>query len=268
MQPMINIALRAVRSNLEHLLSILEREKLSLTDPDNVKRMLSRVESSFYETLARGLERAYPKHHIAKRGDLSGPAKGFSWHVMPLHNRLNLIKGLPDWGFSVVCKKDGQTEHALILMPALGLEYTASRGHGAELNGRRIRVANLADESLAVGSSNLISGLGKADDETPVQEILDLHLQLEKRVFALNQHRSLAIALAHLAAGKTDVVISKQPDPQELAAGLLIAKEAGALSSDFNGGPVTERSPAIMVASAKLTKRLLPVFKGKQSLFG
>lgn len=267
MQPMINIALRAVRSNLEHLLSVLERERLSLTDPDNIKRIISRVESSFHETLSRGLERAYPKHHIAKRGDLSAPAKGFSWHVMPLHNRLSLIKGQPDWGFSVVCKKDGQAEHALILMPALGLEFTASRGHGAELNGRRIRVANLAEETLAVASSNLINGLGKADEGTPVQDILNLHLQLEKKVFALNQHRSLAIALAYLAAARTDIIISKQPDPQELAAGLLIAREAGALSSDFNGSPVTDRSPVVMVASAKLTKRLLPMFKGKQSLF-
>ncbi len=267
MQPMINIALRAVRSHLEHLMTVIDRENLSFSDPANLKRVLSRIESSFYEQLSRGLQRAYPTHHIAKRGDLSAPAKGFSWHIMPLHNPISLVKRQPDWGFSVLCKKDGHAEHALILMPALNEEYTASRGHGAELNGRRMRVSPLADESLAVASTNLLKGLAEVEDPDRRQGLVELYARLDSGVFTLESHRSLAIALAHVAAGKTDLLISKAPTAHEMAAGLLIAKEAGALSSEFNGNPVSDRSPVMLVANPKLAKRVLPWFKGKQTLF-
>jgi myo-inositol-1(or 4)-monophosphatase len=110
MQPLINIALRSIRATNEQIQLILDREELSFTDPEKLKRVITRVDSVFFDDLSKALQRAYPNHIIAKKGDLRG-SKGFTWHIMPVHNTTSLARGLPDWCFSVVCKKNDQPEH-------------------------------------------------------------------------------------------------------------------------------------------------------------
>ena len=135
MQPMVNMALRAIRTTVDEIKMIVDREELSFNRPETIDRVINKVNVTFYEHVTKALKRAYPKSYVADYGDLRGKADNHSWHVLPLHNQTSFIHGLPDWCFSVVCKKNDQTEHSLVIFPATNEEYTASRGSGASLKG-------------------------------------------------------------------------------------------------------------------------------------
>jgi len=255
MQPMINIALRAIRSINEQINLIIEREELSFTDPGAIKRVITRVDSTFYENVSRTLQRAYPTHQIAKKGDFKGNAKAITWHIMPLHNAASLIRGLPDWCFSMICKKNDQPEHALIIFPQNGDEFTASRGAGATLNDRRLRVSKNKDLELALIGTNVLEGIGSNERRT---EILDAYAELEKASFEVRSGHCIPQQLVWAAAGKIDAAVLDNINPTETAAGLMIAKEAGALSGDFAGNPLTDKSNNLVCCNPKLLKSLTP----------
>ncbi|WP_020409488.1 inositol monophosphatase family protein [Hahella ganghwensis] len=255
MQPMINIALRAIRSTNEQINLAIEREELSFSDPDAIKRVISRVDSAFYENVSRALQRAYPTHQINKKGDLKGNPKGISWHILPLHNPASLIRGLPDWCFSVICKKNDQPEHALVIFPQSGDEYTASRGSGASLNGKRLRTSKTKDLELTLVSTNILDGIGNKENPTG---IFNTYAKLEKDCFGIRSAQCIPEQLVWIAAGKIDAVMLQHISPTETAAGLMIAKEAGALSADFNGNPLTDRTSNLICCNPKLLKNIAP----------
>jgi len=254
MQPLINIALRSIRATNEQIQLILDREELSFTDPENLKRVITRVDSLFYEDLSKALQRAYPNHLIAKKGDLKG-GKGFTWHIMPVHNTTSLARGLNDWCFSVLCKKNDQPEHALVILPVSGDEYTASRGGGASHNGRRLRVSKISDLQLALLSTNLLDKVSQPELTAPVCEA---YIDLDRTCFGLRSAHCIPLELCRVAAGSLDATLLRGISPQETSAALLIAKEAGCLSSEFGGNPLTDRSSTLICCNPKLLKLLAP----------
>lgn len=253
MQPMVNIALRAIRSTTADVKMILTKEEFSFERPDSISRTIDRINATFYTKVAKALQRAYPKSHIADYGDLRGKAGNFSWHILPLHNPASLIHGLPDWCFSLVCKKNHHPEHSLVVFPQTDEEYTASKGAGAALNERRLRVTAKQELAVAVVSSNILQQLSNSPDP---EKTLKFYQQLDRATNSIRSGHCLPQQLVWVAAGKLDATLLNNADPTETAAALLIAKEAGALTGDFNGGPLTERSHSIICSNAKLLRAL------------
>src|SRR5690606_15906290 len=249
MQPMINIGLRAIRSANEQLMLALDRDGGKAATSQDLKKFLSQLEASYYDTLARALARAYPAHKIAKRGDFQGIEKGFSWHISNIHNPLSLLRNMPDWAISVVCKKNGVAEHALLTAPAQHDEFTASRGAGASLNGRRIRVGTLANLEHAIVSTNLLTTVN-VDNTTPSP----VFCELLNSAFQVRTSQCSALDLVQVAANRLDAVVLDQLIPMDLSAALLICKEAGALAGDLNGQPGTESNRRLVCAGPKLFK--------------
>lgn len=259
MQPMINIALRAVRASSEQIQFLLEREEISLSDAGKVTRLVNKINRTFYDDVSNALLRAYPKHHVAAMGVYQNEA-GYSWHIMPVHNTTGLIRGLGDWCFTILCQKDGQAEHALVIAPQSGDEYTASRGRGSALNGRRLRVSALTDIKLAVIAQNLLES-PQAENTFP--KLQQLHEQLNRQCFMLRSSHCLPLALCQVAAGNLDAAYLNGATQAETAAALLIAREAGALTSEFNGAPNTEKSDELLCTSPKFLKTLIKSLKAE-----
>ncbi len=259
MQPMVNMALRAIRSTNEQISFILDREELSFSRPEAISRVVTRVNTTIYDSLSRALQRAYPKHSIAKHGDLTGNKGQFTWHILPLHNPTSMVRGLPDWCYSVICKKDNQAEHALVIFPATGEEFSASRGNGASLNDKRLRVSNNKDIGLALLSTNILDNISEAKTK---EALLDIYLELDKDAFGVRSAHCIPQQLVRVAAGKLDAALLINIDPTETAAGLLIAKEAGALTGGFDGRPTTDKSTDMICSNPKmlrvLTQRIQP----------
>lgn len=247
---MINISLRAIRSTTEQLMQILERDSGKITTAQDLKKFLSQVEMNYHESISRALARAYPAHKIAKRGDFLSADKGFSWHISNIHNPLSFLRGLPDWGISVVCKKGGIAEHAILTCPATQDEFTASRGSGASLNGKRIRVSGVAALENAIIATSVV--------QAPLTEEnangLNLFRELAKSCAQIRTSHCAAMDLANVAAGRLDAVVLDQTTAADLSAAMLICKEAGGLTGDFFGQPATEAAKRVVSANPKLFK--------------
>lgn len=250
MQPMINISLRAIRSSNEQLMQLLERDGGKIATAQDLKRFLAQIEMNYYENISRALARAYPAHKIAKRGDFLAADKGFSWHISNIHNPLSFLRGLPDWGISIVCKKGGIAEHGILTFPATQDEFTASRGSGASLNGKRIRVSGVAALESAIIATNVLQAPLTEDNSAK----LNLLKELANASFQVRTTYCAPLDLANVAAGRLDAVVLDQTTPADLSAALLICKEAGGLAGDFNGQPATESSKRILCANPKLFK--------------
>lgn len=253
MQPMINMALRAIRSTLDEVRMIIDREELSFSRPELIDRVINKVNATFYEQVTKALKRSYPKSYFAAYGDLRGKKDLHSWHVLPLHNETSLIRGLPDWCFSVICKKNDQTEHSLVVFPATNEEYTASRGSGAALNEKRLRVSGNTDLSLAMLSTNLLQDIAESSES---DKAMALYKRISAASFGVRSGHCYPQQLVWVAAGKLDATVLTNITPAETAAALLIAKESGVLTGDFESRPITDRSESIICGNPKILRAI------------
>jgi myo-inositol-1(or 4)-monophosphatase len=215
--------------------------------------VINRINVTFYEHVIKALQRAYPKHYFAEYGDLRGRENHYSWHILPVHNQTSLIRGLPDWCFSVICKKNDHSEHSLVIFPATNEEYSASRGSGASLNERRLRVSGNNDLSLALISTNILQNISES---ATANENLALYRKLDEATFGIRSGHCFPQQIVWVAAGKLDATLMTHTDPLETTAALLIAREAGVLTGDFAGRPVTDRSDSIICSNPKILRAI------------
>jgi myo-inositol-1(or 4)-monophosphatase len=145
MEPMINIALRAARKAGENIVRASDDLERFEVRAKGVNNFVSDVDIAAEKEIIYHLHKAYPEHAIlGEETGLSGDADAeYRWVIDPLDGTTNFIRGIPHYAVSIACLSKGKLEHAVIVDPVRREEFTASRGRGAQLNGRRIRVSNL-----------------------------------------------------------------------------------------------------------------------------
>jgi myo-inositol-1(or 4)-monophosphatase len=195
----------------------------------------------------------------AQGGDvLGGPqrpgreagTRELTWALDPIDGTANLIHGLPLFAISLALVRDDHPVLGIIDVPALGQRYSAVHGQGANRNGQPIRVSDsdsLADAMVTVGD------FAVGEDAARRNELrLAVTAQLARRVLRVRMLGSAAIDLAWLAEGKTDACIILGSHPWDIAAGVIIAAEAGAKIVDLDGSAHTLRAKATIAASPAL----------------
>ena len=191
--------------------------------------------------------------HIAFLGEEESSATGtreLTWALDPIDGTANLIHGLPLFAISLALVRDDHPVLGIIDVPALGQRYSAVHGQGANRNGQPIRVSDsdsLADAMVTVGD------FAVGEDAARRNELrLAVTAQLARRVLRVRMLGSAAIDLAWLAEGKTDACIILGSHPWDIAAGVIIAAEAGAKIVDLDGSAHTLRAKATIAASPAL----------------
>src|SRR5450830_295298 len=218
MQPMLNIALRAARSASELIFRSIERLDTIKVDEKDAKDYVSEVDRAAEQKIIDALRKAYPTHSIL--GEETGMHKGsgegedYLWIIDPLDGTTNFLRGIPHFAVSIACKYRGRLEHAVVLDPVRQEEFTASRGRGAQLNGRRLRVS---------GRTNLDNYLG-------------MFRALVGQTAGIRRAGAASLDLAYVAAGRFDAFWESGLSEWDMAAGALLIQEAGGLVSDFTGG--------------------------------
>ncbi len=175
--------------------------------------------------------------------------------IDPLDGTTNFLRGIPHFAVSIACKYRGRLEHAVVLDPVRQEEFTASRGRGAQLNGRRLRVS--------VGRTSLDGALwyrlrsGDYPDGQPRQ--LPGHVPRPGWPDRRHPPRRLRRAWTRLyvAAGRFDAFWESGLSEWELAAGALLIQEAGGLVSDFTGGHDFLEKGHIVAGNTKCFKAVL-----------
>ena len=145
MQPMLNIALRAARSAGELIVRSTDRLDAISVNEKEAKDYVTEIDKAAEQSIVAALRKAYPNHGIlGEEGGLlegSGDGTDYLWIIDPLDGTTNFVRGIPHYAVSIACKYRGRLEHAVVLDPVRQEEFTASRGRGAAVNGRRLRVS-------------------------------------------------------------------------------------------------------------------------------
>lgn len=200
---------------------------------------------------------------LGEEGHRDQGAGGLTWVLDPIDGTANLVHGLPLFAVSLALVRDDQPVMGIIDLPALGQRYSAVNGRGATLNGRALRVREprgLADAMVTIGDYAV--GDDAAGKNTPR---LAVTAQLARTVLRVRMLGSAALDLAWLAEGKTEVCITLGSHPWDIAAGLVIAREAGAQLVDVDGRPHTLQSQSMIGAPPDLIPDILRLLADTRS---
>jgi myo-inositol-1(or 4)-monophosphatase len=226
---MIKAAYRAGRS-LKRDLGEVENLQVSLKGPRNfVTAADRRAEEIVYEDLAK----ARPDYgFLGEEGGVrAGADKSHRWIVDPLDGTTNFLHGIPHFAVSIALEREGAIVAALTYNPANDELFTAERGKGAFLNDRRIRVSarqRLAEAVVACG----LPHYGRGDLALGRHEIA----AAQQHFAGLRRFGAATLDLAWIAAGRFDAFWERNLSPWDLAAGMLLIREAGGFVTDLDGG--------------------------------
>jgi myo-inositol-1(or 4)-monophosphatase len=178
------------------------------------------------------------------------------WVVDGTEGAVNHVHGLPEWGVTITLVTDGQPELTVFRQPIGDLTYTATRGQGAFLNGRRLRVSAKTDLSAAA-----VTASQGGNDSVVYERFAGAFAAMASRALLVRNTIPTVFPLLGLAAGQYDVFWQYEPDLPGTASGALLTGEAGAIVSDLAGAPWDVNSADILVAAPGLHAAALEVLK-------
>lgn len=257
MQPMLTIALRAARQAGEYIVRATDRlDRLPVTEKSS-SDFVTEVDRKAEEMIIRALQKTYPDHgFLAEESGQINPDADVQWIIDPLDGTTNYIRGIPHYAVSIACMHQGKIEHAVVYNPASREEFTASRGSGAQLNGRRIRVSNRTTlEGSLIGTGTPF----QHHFEGQMHDYMQALGQLAGQSAGVRRMGAASLDLAYVAAGRFDAFFEIGLQPWDIAAGLLLVQEAGGLVSDFNGGLNPLDSGNVVCGNPKCFKHTLQV---------
>lgn len=258
MEPMLTIALNAARKAGTIQERAFERLDLVKVEEKNNNDFVSEVDRKSEQEVIFHLKKAYPDHRfIGEESGVSGAQDSdYEWIIDPLDGTTNFLHGIPHFAVSIACRFKGKLEHAVVYDPIKREEFTASRGRGAMLNGRRIRV------SQRTGFDGAVFGTGIPFNGFALEHI-DEYVACLKEVASVSagirRPGSAALDLAYTAAGRFDGFWEMNLKQWDTAAGLLLVSEAGGLTADFKGGNQYLESGNVVCATPKLFKPLMQI---------
>ncbi|TNF36206.1 MAG: inositol monophosphatase [Gammaproteobacteria bacterium] len=261
MEPMLTIALRAAREAGEYIVRAGERLDRLTVESKSVNDYVSEVDREAERILIEALKAKYPDHgFLAEESTPSDNIREceYLWVIDPLDGTTNFLRGIPHYAVSIACYHKGRLEHAIVLDPVRREEFTASRGRGAQLNGKRIRVSGR--NSL----EGALLGTG-VPFKSRFQEHMPAYLQtldkLALQTAGIRRAGAAALDLAYVAAGRLDGFWEIGLQEWDIAAGALLIQEAGGLISDVRGGADHLHSGHVVCATPKCFKPMLQVIQ-------
>lgn len=230
MHPLMNIAISAARSASKIILRATDRLDTIKVSEKGHNDFVTEVDQQSEQCIINTIHDAYPDHAIlGEEGGKSGNSD-YTWIIDPIDGTTNFIHGHPHFCISIGIQFKNTIEHGLIYDPLRQELFTATRGGGAFLNDRRMRVA----QHKQFAGSIITSGFGHKS----IQDI-DIYLKMLAVILpqAAGTRRSGSAALdfAYVACGRIDGLWEMNLAKWDMAAGSLLIKEAGGIVDDFNG---------------------------------
>ncbi|GAB6079822.1 MAG: inositol monophosphatase family protein [Hydrogenophilus thermoluteolus] len=259
--PTLNIAIKAARRAAQIInRAALQLERLTIerkAQNDFVTEIDRAAETAIIETIRE----VFPDDRIlAEESGASGAeSKGNEWIIDPLDGTTNFIHGLPQFAISIAVRRHGVLEHAVVFDPSRNELFCASRGSGAYLNERRIRVSRLDRLSDALIGTGFPFRQGQDLDT-----YLAIFKALMRKTAGLRRPGAASLDLCYVACGRYDGFFESGLSPWDIAAGALIVQEAGGFVTDWQGtehfletGAVVAGNPKVFAALvAEIQKQL------------
>ena len=258
MHPMLNIAIRAARAGGRVLTQSMNRIETIRVESKGKNDFVSEVDRATEAEIVNTLQRSYPDHRFIceENGEIGPSDAEFEWYIDPLDGTRNFLHGYPAYCVSIAVAKEKRLDQAVIYNPVSQELFTGSRGAGATLDGKRIRVANLNGLEHAMLSSGYAND-GKSDFEAYLKTLATFTSQAS----GIRRQGSAALDLAYVAAGRLDGYWQFGLKKWDIAAGALILREAGGLVGDMTGDEHWFESGNVVAASPKVFNAMIRTFR-------
>lgn len=258
-EPLLNIAIQAARAAGDIIVRALDRPDKMNIQEKGLHNYVTNVDKQVEREIIAIIAKAYPQHSFL--GEESGQAGDHDglWIIDPIDGTRNFIHGFPHFAVSIAYRYRNRLEHGVIYDPLRQELFTASRGKGAHLNERRIRVSTQKKLEHCL--------LGTGFPAYHSEAVQRKHLQVLQSVVPIcgdvRRAGSAALDIAYVACGRLDGFWEMGLSIWDIAAGVLLVKEAGGLVCDNEGGEEYLRSGNILAANSAILRQLLPLLKAQ-----
>jgi myo-inositol-1(or 4)-monophosphatase len=253
MQPLLNIAMRAARRAGDLIVKSLSRLDSLKIDSKGRNDFVTDIDRKAEADIIATIHRSYPQHAIlAEESGRSGEGE-FVWIIDPLDGTTNFLHGFPTFAVSIALQHKGRLEHGVVYDPMRQEFFTASRGDGAQLEGKKIRVSSQRTlEGSLIGTGFPFRAGAHIDEYLAMLKIV------MSTAAGIRRPGAAALDLAYVAAGRIDGFWEFGLSPWDTAAGTLLIQEAGGRVGTPTGSEYTLGSN-IVAGNPKVYQALLDV---------
>ncbi len=255
MHPLLNVAVMAANRGGDSLIRSLNKLDRIKVEQKGRNDFVSEADRNAERAVIDTILKHYPDHAILAEESGRRGESDHVWVIDPLDGTTNYLHGFPVFCVSVAVLVKGRQEHAAIYDPMRQELFTASRGQGAQLDGRRIRVSGEKRLQLAL----LGTGFPYRDSNEALEPYLQMFRRALENTAGVRRPGSAALDLAYVAAGRLDAFWETGLSQWDIAGGTLMIREAGGIVSGLDGsedyldtGHVLAGTPKIYSAVAKL----------------
>ncbi len=256
MHPMLNIAVKAARRAGNLINRSTDRiDHLTITKKSHAD-FVSEVDRVAEQTIIQTLLEAYPDHAILAEESGTHGSSEFVWIIDPLDGTTNFLHGFPQFSVSIALQHKGIITQAVVYDPTKNELFTATRGRGAFLNDKRLRVTKrvqLADALIGTGFPYT--------NFEHMDAYMGIFKDLMQQTSGLRRPGSAALDLAWMAAGRYDGFFETGLHVWDIAAGTLLITEAGGMVSDLHGSDTFLKTGHICAGNPNIHPLLLDVIQ-------
>jgi len=245
--PFLNTAIEAVHKGGDLLMKYRDRVDAIPVERKARGDYTSEIDHACEATIRNDLQRRYPDHAIVGEEDGKSGDSDHVWLIDPIDGTSNYLRGIPHYAISIALAVKGRVEHGVVYDPVRDELFAASRGQGATLNNRRIRVS---------GRSNLSGAILGAAFPFRQRRLMPAYSAMFDALFDqaedVRRAGAASLDLAYVACGRLDGYWELDLKPWDVAAGALLVQEAGGVVMDIAGGERWLQSGHILAAPFKL----------------
>jgi myo-inositol-1(or 4)-monophosphatase len=250
--PVINVMARAAEKaarSLKRDFGEVEQLQVSRKGPGD---FVSAADHRAEGTLREELHKARPTFGLLleESGEIKGSDPSHRWIVDPLDGTTNFLHGVPHFAISIGLERDGDVVAGVVYDPIKDEMFWAEKGVGAYLNDRRLRVSSRRKLDEALIATGITARAGAAEDERAVF-VAQVDAALAS-VASVRRFGSAALDLAYVAAGRYEGFWENHLSPWDIAAGIVLVREAGGYVSEIAGGHDMLASGSTLAANAQL----------------
>ncbi|MAS83850.1 MAG: inositol monophosphatase [Legionellales bacterium] len=254
MHPMLNIAIRAARAAGDSIVREMDRACDIPIEDKGKNDFVTEVDKNAEEIIISTIQKSYPDHaFLAEESGQKGESD-YLWVIDPLDGTTNFLHSFPHFAVSIALKQKGILNQAVVYDPLKQELFTATKGKGAQLNNRKIRVSSKKElDGALLGTGFPYS------DEKAMLKFIESYKALFPKVAGIRRAGVASLDLAYVASGRLDGFWEFNLKPWDIAAGVLLIQEAGGISAELSGGLDYLESGNIISANPKLLKAMLKI---------
>ncbi len=256
MHPFVNIGIRAARRAGDIILRYVDRAPQLDVSAKSRNDFVSEVDRKCEGAIIDTIRTAYPGHAILAEESGRHDGAEYEWVIDPLDGTTNFLHGFPQYAVSIACKHKGELAHGVVYDPLKQELFVASRGSGAVLNDRKIRVSK--QRTLEGG---LIGTGFPFRENANIERYMTGLKALMQTTAGVRRAGAASLDLAYVACGRLDGFWEYGLKEWDMAAGALLILEAGGLVSEPAGGERYLQTGNILAATPKLMDALIASFR-------